>query len=1021
MLKTNFIKLNILVVLTLFVTTGMWAQNITVKGTVKDALGEVIIGANVILKGANTGTITDVEGDYTISVPSNSTLQFSFIGYQSQEISVSGRNVIDIILKEDSEQIDEVVVVGYGIQRKSDLTGSVSSVKSEDMLTVSTTNVGEMLRGRVAGVEITQSSARPGGTSQILIRGKRSLSADNGPLFIVDGVPADNIDDINANDIKSLEVLKDASSQAIYGARASAGVILVTTFRGETGAAKIDVSANFAVQNLKRNFDLFTGEEWVGLLLAQNGIYGGVNAASIDDIQSAIGDNMLYDNYLRGIDTNWEKELIRSAYQQTYNISVRGGTENTKVMSSLNFYQQDGMINNTGYKRGTMRINVDQKLSRTVSMGANMSFNRSEQRYEDGAEGGSSTGGGSTLIQQAMVLSPYARPYDDEGNLLKFVNSDNKFNPIWNTNESSDICMRNNLALNLFVDWQIIEGLKYRLNANFNYRDSKRQSYESTEHEQGLKKEGWGQFRFDFQRDWLIENILTYNKGINENNRFDITLVQSANGLREERFTQSAEQFMTDYFGVNGIEGANKMNKSSRSITPRQIASFMGRIRYALYDRYLFTASLRADGSSVFGPQNKWGYFPSAAFAWRINQEDFLIDNQTISNLKLRLSYGIVGNQGVGAYQTTANTSGYQMLFGNQGSYVQGLLPSSKMANPYLKWEKTKSYNLGVDFGFFNERITGSIELYNTNTSDLLVNRALSSATGYASQMINLGKVNNKGIELQMGATFIRKYDFNWSANLTFSKNNNEIVKIDGRTDINGKPLDQPNNNWFIGKSIDVYYDYRFDGVFNDIEEVRVSAQGKDADGNPLSDDDLLKKVGSIRVKDIDSNGVINEDDRDFYNRTPKWIASLSTTLNYKGFDLFLDFYTSQGAIRRNSYLYDYNQGGTYSGKLNGIKRNYWTPDGKGQEAPIPRLNYTDTYARSMGYQDASYIRLRTIQLGYNFKPEWTRKLGMTNARIYGTLTNFFTWTDFQSFSPESSPSSYPEPKTATVGLNFSF
>lgn len=1022
----RLLKLGALYVSLFVLSSVAMAQSAAIKGTVKDVAGNPIIGASVVVSGTTNGTVTNISGDYTITAPSNATLNFNYIGYVAQNVQVAGRTTIDIVLAEDTKTIDEVVVVGYGTQRKSDLTGSVASVNIQDMLTTPTTDVGSMLRGRVAGVEVTQSSARPGGTSDILIRGKRSLSAENSPLYIVDGVPADNIDDLNANDIKSIEVLKDASSQAIYGARAAAGVVLITTMRGSVGKLTVDVSAQYSVQTQKRNFELMNGNEFIGMLLAQDGIYGGVANATEDQIQNSFqGDEILFGNYKKGRQTDWDKILLRPASQQQYNVSVRGGSENTKVMSSFNYFKQDGMIKNTGYQRGTIRLNVDQKISKKVSIGANISYNRNEQKLEDGAEGGSSTSGGSLIMQNATVLSPWSAPYDEDGKLLRYVTeTTQKYNPLWNIDQASDIKKGNNLSVNVFGEWDIWGGIKYRVNGSFRYNDVTRDSYETKEHEQGSKKGGWGQFVFDKTNDWLIENILTYNKNFTEDHRFDVTLVQSANKMMNSVFEQSAQNFLTDYFGADGIASAGTINVPKRKVKPRQIASFMGRVRYAMYDKYMFTASLRIDGSSVFGPSHKWGYFPSAALAWRVNQEDFLKHSTVVSNLKLRFSYGEVGNQGVGPYMTAANTDPYQMLFGgSQAGFQTGLLPTKRLANPDLKWEKTASYNIGVDFGFLNERFTGSIEYYDMSTSDLLVARTLSSATGYADQMVNLGKVNNRGVEVTLGARIIQTKDWYWDANLTFSRNKNKIVAIDGKLDSAGKPLDQPLNNWYIGRPMDIYYDYKFDGIFNNIDEVRNSPQGKDpANGNALSDADLAKKVGHIRVQDLDGNGIITVEDKGFYYRQPKWIGSLTTTLQWRGIDLLIDLYTSQGAIRRNSYMYDYNQGGTYSSvNLNGIKRNYWTPEGLGQEAPIPAKNATDVYQQTLGYQDASYFRIRTIQLGYTLPKKWLNKAGISNVKVFATLSNYFTWTDFMSFSPEAGPSSYPEPRTATFGLNFSF
>jgi TonB-linked SusC/RagA family outer membrane protein len=452
----------------------------------------------------------------------------------------------------------------------------------------------------------------------------------------------------------------------------------------------------------------------------------------------------------------------------------------------------------------------------------------------------------------------------------------------------------------------------------------------------------------------------------------------------------------------------------------------MGRLRYTFMERYSFSLSVRRDGSSVFGQESKWGSFPSVSMAWRINDEPLVkkyLPKLHISNLKLRLSYGVVGNQGIGPFQSVPLLNEYDMLFGDSNTYSVGLMSGNSLANPFLKWEQTASKNVGVDFGFFDNRISGSFEYYDTRTTDLLVYKKLPAVTGYSNQLTNIGEVQNEGIELQLSADLIKTKSFYWGINITYSRNRNMILQIDGQRDANGNLLDQPNNGWYIGHSIDAYREYDFAGIFNNIEEVRNSPQGKDpATGAVLTDSQLQAKVGSIRVNDVNNDGVITTADKKIFDATPKWIGSLSTTFKYKGFDLFLDFYTVQGVIKKNSYLYDDTYGGSNYGSANGIKVDYWTPDGKGQEAPLPSLSASDTYIKSLGLQDASYFRLRTISLGYTVpKGKWIDALSISRLNVYVSLTNYFTWTKYKSFGPETSPSSYPEAKIMNVGMNLSF
>ena len=985
---------------------------IKISGLVVGSKGNPLIGANIISsEGKNVST--NLDGKYGITVTGKKViLTFSFTGYVSQNVNVNNLKEINVSLIENKNELDEIVVVGYGTQRKKDVTGAISSVNTKEMMTVPTTNVNEMIRGRVAGVSVTVDSSRPGGGSSILIRGQRSLSGNNSPLYVVDGSPVSDINDLNANDIKSLEVLKDASSQAIYGARASAGVILITTKRGTAGKLQIDFSNTLSIQSLKKNFDLMNGQEWLQKRLAQVNEFRPVNelSTSLDPVDQAtilsvIGDNDLINNYNAGKSTDWLKQLIKPATISNTNFSLRGGNENTKISTSFNYFNQDGMILKSDFKRITGRINLDQKISRTVKMGINLSYTNSEANGEDGSNNSTTS---NDMYQKAITLSPFSTPYDANGNLNRFVTSDLKYNPLWNSNQYSNLTKTDRFLVNLFAEIEILKGFKYRFNSKYDVRNENENSYQTRLHEFGVATNGWGQLSFRNEKEWLVENIFTYDKQFNESNRFDVTLMQSANKFNTETYSQSATQFLTDYFGADGISNAATFNKPTRNISPRQIMSFLGRIRYTLFDKYIFSASLRRDGSSVFGEENKWGLFPSYSLAWRINEEFFLKNIKAVSDLKLRLSYGAVGNQGVGPFQSTARVNEYDMLFGGTSNYSVGLLPGNTLPNPFLKWEQTASTNVGLDFGFIKNRITGSLEWYDTRTTNLLIYKRLPSNSGYSNQLTNIGEVQNKGFEAQVSALLINNANFSWNVNINYSQNRNKILKIDGSRDADGRPIDQPNNGWFIGHSISASNQYVFDGIFNTPDEITNSAQPEAI-------------VGSIRVKDLNGDKIINVDDRQILDIAPKWIGSFSSTFNYKGLELFLDFYTVQGVLKNNSFLYDFNNGGSNYGANNGIKVDYWTPERKGQEAPLPS-GTPDTYLRSLGLQDASYIRLRTISLGYTFqKLEFLKKAGISKFNIFTSATNFFTWSKYKAFGPETSPSSYPEPQIINMGINVSF
>jgi len=971
----------------------LYAQTFPVSGVVTDESKNPMIGVSISVKGTSKGTITDVKGSFSMNdISAKDVLIFSFMGYSKKEIVVGNQRRLNVVLTEDTRTLDEVVVVGYGTQRKSDITGALVSVRPDDMNAIPTSSLAEMLRGQAAGVQITQGSARPGGSSDILIRGKRSLTGGNQPLFIVDGVPVTNIDDFNSQDIKSVEILKDASSQAIYGARASNGVILITTHRGQQGKMEIELNSYLSSQQLKRNFEFYSPEEWADL---RREAWRSINNDQYAEDFAVFPEEML--NALNNKQfTDWEDLALDPATMHNHTLSIRKGNESSRFAASMGLYDQTGMVPNSNYQRANVRFNFDQQLTQKLSMGVNFNYTFSNRNAEDGE------------FSEFITMNPLYRAYDDNGKMVSMT-SDGYWNPLWNNANAINNTKSFRMLLNMFADWEIVKGVKYRLNASFNRRESENGTYQNRLHEKGSNLRGSAAISSSYGFEYLLENILTYDQKINETNKFDITLVQSTNQQLDTRNVMSGSGFSSDLLTYNAISAALIPNPVERSITPRNLVSFMGRLRYNLADRYLFSASARVDGSSVFGINNKYGFFPAASFAWRASEEPFLKDIEQISNMKLRLSYGSVGNQAVNPYRSQAVVQSYYMQFGAQEPLV-GYLPGTQLWNPDLKWETSTSTNVGFDFGFFDERVSGSVDYYVTNTTDLLMNKSLPPSTGYTTQLVNIGKVQNKGLEIAVSVVPVKKKDFFWSLDFSFSKNNNKIVALDGRVDESGKPMDDLANRWFIGYPMDVYYSYRFDGIW----------QQSDKDSIPTSHMPTARP-GDVRVVDINDDGVINPDDREIKDRTPDWFGSFGSTLKYKGIDFSFDFYTVQGGIRQNAYLYDYNSGGTLQGRLNGLKVDYWTPENPSNTAPRPYENAASPYIESLSYQDGSYIRLRNVMLGYTLPAAILKALQIQKLRVYGSATNLWTKTDFLSYSPESGPNGYPEPQNFTVGLNLSF
>ena len=640
---------NVLFILSfLCITTVAWSQ---VNGVVTDADGEPLVGVSVLQEGTTVGTITDMEGSFTLDVAVGTKLQFSYMGYKT--LTMKSAASMRVRLEEDMQQIEEVVVVGYGTQRKSDLTGSVVSISSDELNATPTASVAEMLRGQAAGVFVTQNSARPGGTSDIVIRGKKSLNGGNSPLYIVDGAPVDNIDDLNAQDIQSLEILKDASSQSIYGARASNGVILITTKSGKAGKTQVDLNAYAGAQTLKRNFDLYNGDEWAQLKREANRSFdynpttGTYSGTYLDD--ASLFGNM-YSNLLNKNYTDWEALMVSPSVQQKYDVSVRSGTDKHQIAASLGFFDQKGMVAPASYRRYNISLNTQHMLHKRVKLGFRFQYAHSQQCQEDGN------------FSDILTKSPLLSAYDENGNMLRLL-QDSKWNPLWNNANYTNESKTHRFLANATLDWNIWGGLTYRLNANMNYRMKEQGIYQTSQHESGSIVGGKASIGNTVYSDLLLENILTYEHEWEKKHKLDVTLVQSINAIKTTSTVAMGSNFASDDLGYNGISQANVTDPTTRTITPRNLVSFMGRIRYNLMDKYLFSISARVDGSSVFGKNNKWGCFPAGSVAWRINQEEWLTDVNWLTNLKLRASYGWTGNQAISPYQSQGLLNTYYFKY----------------------------------------------------------------------------------------------------------------------------------------------------------------------------------------------------------------------------------------------------------------------------------------------------------------------------------------------------------------------
>ncbi|WP_445731342.1 SusC/RagA family TonB-linked outer membrane protein [Mariniflexile sp.] len=964
-------------------------------------------GASVVVKGTTNGASTDFDGNFTLSVANSATtLTVSYLGYKTKEVAITSGS-LTILLATDASALDEIVVVGYGTQKKSDITGSVSKVEMENAIAIPTTNISEMIRGQAAGVQVNLVSARPGGTSDIVIRGRNSIRGGNQPLVVLDGFPIENINDVNPDDITSIEVLKDASAQAIYGARASNGVILITTKKGKDAKVRVSLNSYTTVQKLTKNFDLYSAEEFVKLrreaVRTTNPVVNGVQAYSDDTVNFSSATE--YAAFIAGNFVNWEDEVLRTGLINSHTLSVSGGSENTKVFSSANYFDQKGLIPTSGYKRGSFRLNLNQKINDKASIEANLNVSTANQKKE-------------TTSLDFVTISPLTGPYDTNGNLVKDLAganaSSSSINPLWNIRESDNDIKTNLYNLNLVANYQFAKSFSYKLNTLLSRRFIDEGQYISKLHSQGVTPNGSATVSNTLREEYLIENIFNYTPEINDNNRMDVTFVQSINQRNSSRTTTDATGFGNDVLGYDGISGALSF-KTERNEEQYRLSSFLGRIRYTLMDKYLLTLTGRKDGASVFSENNKWGFFPAASFAWQMHKESFLNNVESINELKLRISYGSVGNQSLDPYTTLGVVDNFPYIFG--GAIVGGNLPGTVLPNPNLTWETSTTYNIGLDYGLFKNRLRGSAEYYNTKTTDLLTDISLGGNSGFSSMITNGGETKNSGIELLLTGEIIRNNDLKWSVTGVFTKNRNEITKT-GIVDVDGLPKDDLGRNRYAGEPINVYRAYVFDGIFQTDEEALGSPQGTlNGTVTPFQNVSTLF-AGSIKLKDENNDGVINDDDRVIVKRDPDWFASISSSVQFKGFELLADLYIVEGAKRYNPYLADFNEGGTITSVRNGIVRDYWTPENPSNTAPRPNYAGAPANISVLGITDASYVRLRTLSLSYNLSQSVLGKLNMNAARLYITGSNLFTITDYKSYSPENNAGDFPDTKSITLGVN---
>ncbi|MEO1011547.1 MAG: TonB-dependent receptor [Bacteroidota bacterium] len=994
----------ILITLLLFASFSVFPQD-TITGTVTDAeTGQPLPGATV-LASSNNGTTTDFDGNYTIQITSQeTTLTFSYVGYASQEVPIAGRRAINMQLSLDTSQLDEVVVIGYGAVKKSDFTGSLSSVKPEELTALPAINVNQALTGRAAGVQIIQNSGAPGANISVRIRGGNSLLGNNEPLYVVDGFPINgNPSYINPNDIESIEVLKDASATAIYGSRGANGVVMITTKTGKAGISKIEFETYTGFQEVRKRIDLLNAQEFVEIA-NERAANDGQSPFFAEDEFASVGEG-----------TDWQDAIFRTAPIQNHVLTFTGGNENTQYSVSASLFDQEGIVINSGFERYTLRGNISSKINKWLDLSYSTILSRTDQQaiFSDNGQRGNS------VLSAALIAPPVLPIFDENGNytdVTQFPFSPGVAeHPIALARERRDDRQTNDVLANLALNFHLTKNLDFKVSAGIESSDFRRDFYSSSE----LNATPGGSASINTNRNTVLlnENILTYNPKLNNDNALTITGGFSYQQNRSVGLGASSADFVNDILLNNNLEAGNTPGIPTSFVTEWTLISGLGRINYNLMGKYLFTASFRADGSSRFGDDNKWGYFPSAAFAWRISQENFLKESGTINDLKLRASWGQTGSTAVSPFQTL-NILGPDTIVLNDEFFV-GFAPGSNLPNPDLKWETTTQYNIGIDLGLFENRLRLTADYYSKTTEDLLSIVPVPSSLGFTAVTQNIGEIENKGVEFTLGADILTGA-FKWDIQANLAANRPNVNSLANGSDVFGTVLSNP-----LQTSINIVREGEPVGVFFGFLE------------------DGLDENGQIVYQDLSGpdgvpDGEITLDDKTIIgDPNPDFIYGLNSNFSYKGFDLNLFVQGVQGVdifnFNASQHANSFNFGGNQIDDI----LNRWTPANPNPNAPYPQVSVNTNFRESDRFvEDGSFLRLKNIRLAYNI-PVQDLNIGLSNAQIYVSGQNLITITDYSWFDPEISTRGgqsgrasfsqgidqfgYPIAKTYTLGFRLGF
>lgn len=990
------------------------AQDRTVSGKVTSAEDQSPLpGVNVVVKSTGQGTTTDIDGNYKLNVPSQGgILKFSFIGMSTIEETIGSRTVIDVALESDISQLSEVVVVGYGSMDRVNVTGAISSIQGDEIVKAPVPNLVEAMRGQVPGMRMSRTSGQPGSGVDFVIRGKNSLTSGEEPLIVIDGVPTTggNLSEINPDDVESINVMKDAAAASIYGARGANGVILITTKQGQSGKMNVNVKFSQGFTDLAMRPRFFNGEEYVQLR-RDAAIGAGQNSSD----EAILADAVERENYEAGNEIDWHDLLIRRGMVTNAGVSLSGGSDKVTYYMNSDLYREKGVAEHTDFNRYSFRLNTEFKPNDIVKLGSRIQLSLTDA--DETGSLGNPQAGGAALFVNFIGNTPLGRTHNQFGEIVPTVRGDQfQYNPLFKYRESEAVRRTSRILVNPYLEVKIIDGLKYTLNASLEHRTTRYNQFTSSIYNVSNLEDDPGrnnmQMLYQEPKTYLVDHILSYNKTFAQKHKINATFVYGFQTFRQDEMQMINEGTETDLLSYNDIGFETPFMRTAFGTDDWSYLYYVGRLGYSYNDKYTVTGTLRYDGSTKFGPENRWGLFPSVAFAWNADKERFLEDLEWLSSLKFRVSQGIMGNDQIQANVFLPLTQNVTYPFNN--TVYGGRMPG-QLHNPGIKWEESRQFNAGLNFGMFSNRLYGSLDVYRTNTVDLILTQQISGVSGDPrnppSIITNIGETRNQGVEISLNYFPVSRKSFQWEVSANIGRDRNEIVRLTGELDEDGNQLDNIANNWFIGQDIDVVFGLDFLGIYQ---------QGEGAVASAMHPTIFGYGVGDPKIRDVNGDGVITiAGDRTFLGtETPSWYGGLRNTLTYKGFELTVLIETVQGVTRVNNFY------GSLNGRSNEPWVNYWTPTNRSNEFPQPNAQREYYFADAVRVRDASFISLRNVSFAYAVPHNILQNSifkDLRTVQFYVRGNNLLYITDFVGYSPETNFGAFPITKMWMFGTNISF